>query len=287
MMPWQIHRHAASVQAGENGSDLDRRPAFATPTPVAMHIQNSADPDAVLSDYDEWHRQRKVGGEPESPLAEPWYESVYREIQNRPGGRVLEVGCGRGEFAIWLSQKRPQFRIVALDFSRAAIEIARESAAAKGAAVEFVQGDAEALPFEDEAFDLVISCECMEHVPHPRQMAREIARVMKPGGRYALTTENYLNGMLLGWLMSWIRREPFNSGSGVQPRENFFIFWMVRRYLREAGLEVTRMESCHYQWLLLPRVDPARLCTKQFSNPIARWLAFPFGRHMSFMGRKS
>jgi SAM-dependent methyltransferase len=199
---------------------------------------------------------------------------------------VLEVGCGRGGFAIWLSKKLPQFRIVGLDFSLAAIEIARESATPQESSVEFVQGDAEALPFEDAMFDLVISCECMEHVPHPPQMAREMARVLKPGGRFCLTTENYLNGMLIGWLHSWLTGRPFNSGSGVQPRENFFFFWMIRGYLRDAGLTVKTMESSHHQWLLLPRVNPAKLCTQQFKNSFARRLAFPFGRHMSYFGQK-
>lgn len=242
--------------------------------------------ETILRDYDQWHRDMKHASENDSPLTQPWYESVYRELKNYPGGRLLEVGCGRGGFAIWLAKNAPQFSIVALDFSGAAIAIAKESAAAQQVDVEFVQGDAEALHFADNSFDVVISCECMEHVPHPPVMAREIARVLKPEGRFLLTTENYLNGMLLGWLMSWLRREPFNSGSGVQPRENFFLFWMVLSHLQSAGLSVTRMESCHHQWLLLPRVDPAKLCTKMFTNTVARWLAFPFGRHVSFFGRK-
>ena len=150
----------------------------------------------------------------------------------------------------------------------------------------FIQGDAQALPFDDLSFDLIVSCECMEHVPHPPQMAREMARVLKPGGQYCLTTENYLNGMLIGWLYSFLSGKPFNSGSGIQPRENFFFYWLVRGYLRNAGLTVERMESCHYQWLLLPRIAPSRLCTRRFDNPLAKRLAFPFGRHMSFFGRK-
>jgi len=251
-----------------------------------MQPNPSSKPDSVRDDYDKWHKQMRSVDGSESPLKHPWYESVYRELRNYSGGRLLEVGCGRGGFAIWLAQNAPQFSIVGLDFSGAAVAIAKESAVVQQVNVEFVQGDAEALRFADGTFDVVISCECMEHVPHPPVMAREIRRVLKPGGRFLLTTENYLNGMLLGWLMCWLRREPFNSGSGVQPRENFFLFWMVRGYLQAAGLKVVRMESSHHQWLLLPRVDPAKLCSKRFVHPVVRWLAFPFGRHMSFFGRK-
>jgi hypothetical protein len=117
-------------------------------------------------------------------------------------------------------------------------------------------------------------------------MAQELYRVLKPGGHFCITTENYFNGMLLGWAKSWITGQPFNSGSGVQPHENFFFFWHIVAYLHSAGLVVDKTESCHYQWLLLPRIDPAKLCTKQFSAGWARFLAKPFGRHFSFYGRK-
>jgi hypothetical protein len=81
-------------------------------------------------------------------------------------------------------------------------------------------------------------------------------------------------------------KKPFNSGSGVQPHENLFFFWMISKYLRSSGLVLERTESCHLQWLLLPRVDPARLCTEHFSSPWSRFLAKPFGRHYSFFGFK-
>ena len=126
----------------------------------------------------------------------------------------------------------------------------------------------------------------MEHLPQPQMMAREMFRVLKPGGKFCLTTENYLNGMLLAWLQSWITGHPFNSGSGVQPIEQFFLFPQVKGYLCRAGLVVERIESTHYQWLLLPGVDPARLCTREFKIGWARNLAKPFGRHFSFFGCK-
>lgn len=251
-----------------------------------MQLKNTENPDDVLKDYDEWHRHMKRAGESASPLDHPWYESVYREIRHYTACRVLEVGCGRGGFATWLSKSAPQFKITALDFSGAAIEIARETASAQGAVVEFIQGDAQALPFESDSFDLVISCECMEHVPDPAKMACELARVLKPGGRLALTTPSQLNGMLIGWAHCYLTNRPYNSGAGVQPHENFYFFWTVRRYLRQAGLEVDRMESSTFQWLLLPRVDPAKLCTLRFKSGWAQALAFPFGLQFSFFGMK-
>lgn len=251
-----------------------------------MQSKTSEKEEEILKDYDEWHRGRKAA-DGAGPLSHPWYQMVWEELgHSGAGGRVLEVGCGRGGFANWLSRQKPELRITGLDFSSSAVEIARESAQEEKTNVEFVVGDAEALPFADGEFDLVVSCECMEHVPRPPQMARELARVLKPGGRFCLTTPSYLNGMLLAWMQSWACKKPFNSGAGVQPRENFYFYWNVRRYLRDAGLKIDRMESCNHQWLLLPRVAPARLCTMRFENALARKLARPFGLHFAYFGRK-
>ena len=76
------------------------------------------------------------------------------------------------------------------------------------------------------------------------------------------------------------------KGSGVQPIENFFFHFRVHKYLSHAGLIVEKTASSHYQWLLLPRIDPARLCVEEIRS---KWLApivKPFGRHFSFFGCK-
>jgi len=237
-------------------------------------------------EYNAWHRAMKSHGLSGNPLEFPWYETAYGDMRDHARGEVLEVGCGRGEFAVWLVGRLKKSNITAIDFSHDAIAIAKQFALERNAPVSFRQDDAQALGLPDNSFDYVVSCECMEHVPDPARMAREIYRVLKPGGRFCLTTENYLNGMLLLWAKSWTTGQPFNSGSGVQPRENFFFFWHVLGYLRAAGLIVEKTQSNHYQWLLWPRTDPAKLCTKNFSRDWAKRLAKPFGRHYSFFGRK-
>lgn len=242
--------------------------------------------EAVSQAYDAWHGEMASARVAPDPMELPWYRSAYSHLRTHAHGDVLEIGCGRGEFAIWLSGQLPDLNITAVDFSAEAISIATRDAAAKSATLVLKQDNAEALHFADESFDYVVSCECIEHVEHPLHMAQEICRVLRPGGSFCLTTENYLNGMLIAWVKCWMTGEPFNSGSGVQPRENFFFFWNVLAHLQNAGLSVDQTESCHYQWLLLPRVDPAKLCTKQFSTRGLRYLAKPFGRHFSFFGRK-
>lgn len=237
-------------------------------------------------EYDNWHLQMADGEEGTAASMHPWHITTARLLPDLNGARVLEIGCGRGDFALWLAQKTPTAFITAIDFSDSAINIARKRAAATALPVCFEVGDGQALRFDSESFDLVISCECLEHVPHPEKMLNEIRRVLTLGGQFILTTENYLNGMMLAWLKSWLSGQPFNSGSGVQPHENFFVFWYVKRMMKRSGLLVDYTESNHFQWLLLPRVAPASLCTKDFHHPFLKRLFRPFGRHFTFCGSR-
>jgi len=245
---------------------------------------NSVRPNAKFT-YDAWH-QRMSFSAGDDPMVFPWYRSAFFGTRSDLKGDILELGCGRGEFATWLASTVANIRVTGVDFSTAAITIAQQRIRKASRALHFIAGDVQSLPFADNCFDWILSCECMEHLPQPQMMATEMFRVLKPGGKFCLTTESYLNGMLLAWLQSWITRRRFNSGSGIQPVEQFLIFPQVKWYLNRAGFVVERTESTHYQWLLLPRVDPARLCTREFKAAWARTLAKPFGRHFSFFGHK-
>lgn len=237
-----------------------------------------------LEQYNVWHERLAESEADGSVLQHPWYVTVARLLPDLSGQRVLEIGCGRGDFAIWLAGKYEGSKVTGVDFSEAAIATAHKRAESSHSNALFKVEDAEALSFADGDFDYVISCECMEHVPSPENMAREIHRVLKPGGQFILTTENYFNAMLLLWLKTWTLGTPFDSGSGVQPHENFFLFWRVKKILERGGLRVNRMESNHYQWLLLPRTDPMKLVKFDFQSGLLRRVFRPFGRHFTFCG---
>jgi 2-polyprenyl-3-methyl-5-hydroxy-6-metoxy-1,4-benzoquinol methylase len=240
--------------------------------------------DQLSQTYDDWHgRIAKTEGDL-GAISAPWHVTVSRLLPDLNGLRVLEIGCGRGDFAIWMANRYPRATVVAIDFSKTAIDEARDRALRRNSPVEFAVGDATHLAFADGTFDMIVSCECLEHVPEPERMAAEIRRLLKHGGRFILTTENYFNGTLLAWLKAWLTGSPFNSGSGVQPHENFFLFWRVKRLLTEGGLVVAHVESNHYQWLLLPGVDPGKLATTDVNNALLKRLLRPFGRHFTYAG---
>src|SRR5207247_7206014 len=82
-------------------------------------------------------------------------EELCEAVEVVPGERLLDVACGAGNGAI--AAARRNLEAVGLDYVPALLERGRERAAAEGYEIEFVEGDAQELPFEDESFDVVIS----------------------------------------------------------------------------------------------------------------------------------
>ncbi|MEE8600560.1 class I SAM-dependent methyltransferase [Euzebya tangerina] len=92
-----------------------------------------------------------------------------------PITRILEVGCGEGEIAERLRDRFPEASVTALDLPDP--DLRREWEKRSG--VEFLEGDAHDLQFEDDSFDLVVAVEVCEHLTHPWSGLAEMARVSK------------------------------------------------------------------------------------------------------------
>jgi ubiquinone/menaquinone biosynthesis C-methylase UbiE len=100
------------------------------------------------------------------------------------GDKVLDVACGTGNATIPAAQAGAN--VTGLDLSPALLDQGRAAAEQAGVEIEWVEGDAEQLPFEDGSFDVVLSVFGCMFAPDHRAAAEEIARVMKPGGRMAV-----------------------------------------------------------------------------------------------------
>ncbi|OAI42378.1 ubiquinone biosynthesis methyltransferase UbiE [Verrucomicrobia bacterium SCGC AG-212-E04] len=127
-------------------------------------------------------------------------ENVADEFMARQplhsGLRVLDLACGTGNLAVIAAQHGCV--VSGVDIASNLIVQARARATAMRLQIEFQEGDAEALPFPDREFDLVVSSFGVMFSPRPHLAAAELQRVTKPGGRIALacwTPEGFLGKM--------------------------------------------------------------------------------------------
>lgn len=113
-------------------------------------------------------------------------EHCVLRLDPRPGERILDLSTGTG----WTSRlvARSGARVTGVDIADGLLEVARANAAAEGLAIDYRLGDAEDLPFDDGAFDAVVSTCGVMFASRPEAAAAELARVCRKGGRIALTT---------------------------------------------------------------------------------------------------
>lgn len=104
-------------------------------------------------------------------------------------GRIMDAGCGAGEVPIELARAFPKAEVVGLDLSEPLLEIARSATAEAGLSdrLTFKKGDVQAMPFEDDSFDFVVSVNTFHVVDDPVAMLNEIERVLKPNGGLSLS----------------------------------------------------------------------------------------------------
>jgi SAM-dependent methyltransferase len=101
-----------------------------------------------------------------------------------PGNDVLDVACGTGNATLPAAKAGAQ--VTGLDFAPALLEIAREQAADAMVEIDFVEGDAQEMPFEDAGFDAVVSTFGHMFAPDHARTAAEMKRVLRPGGAIAV-----------------------------------------------------------------------------------------------------
>ena len=115
-------------------------------------------------------------------------ETVAVEFVGRlniqPEMKVLDVACGSGNLAVVAAQKGAN--VTGLDIADNLVEAAKQRADKLGLDIKFEQGDAEAMPYPDDSFDVVMTMFGAMFAPRPEVAAGELVRVCKPGGRIAM-----------------------------------------------------------------------------------------------------
>jgi len=222
----------------------------------------------LRSDYDAWHQRIFDAAPSHDDASSPWYHLVREYLGPVADLSVLEVACGRGGFVRELANSGA--RVTGCDFSSAALHATRSKLGANAAAL--VQGDAQNLPFADNSFDVVVSCETIEHLPRVQDALAEMRRVARPGGKLFLTSPNYFNFMGLYEIYARFRHPARRDD---QPFDRRQWFPQILKWIRQGGWTILRTDGTVHQFPFFPGRNPVRWESLE-SNRALRKLLSPF-----------
>jgi SAM-dependent methyltransferase len=158
--------------------------------------------------------------------------------------RVLDVGCGNGSYLAALARRDHRGPVIGMDLSRGMLEAAN---ARKGSAV-LVQGEAEFLPFPDDAFELVLAMHMLYHVADRPRGIGELRRVLKPGGVALVVTNSEMHMHELD--------EVARAAAGMSLPSNRLTFTLESGARELAGAFVSVERHEFGSELLITEVDP-------------------------------
>jgi SAM-dependent methyltransferase len=149
------------------------------------------------------------------------------------GASLLDVACGSGQLALVAARRRVQ--ATGVDIAANSILAARERAQAEALPAQFDEGDAEALPYADASFDVVASIFGAMFAPRPDLVAKELARVCRPGGMIAMA--NWTRTGFIGQMFALVSR--FIAPPGMPAS----VLWGNESTVRERfGTSVTDLQ---------------------------------------------
>ncbi len=199
--------------------------------------KSGEDPEAATAVY-----ARRL--EQSSVLREPVMRAAIRWLDLPQGSYGIDVGCGVGCVALLLAQDiGTAGRVIGLDREPTFLQRARQRAGQCGMEtyLSFQIGNAERLPFADATFDWAWSADCVGYAPgEPLPLLKELARVVKPGGRVALAAWSSQQ-LLPGYPLLEARLNA--TGTGVAPFTGDM--YPARHFLRALGwLQAAKFKAC-------------------------------------------
>lgn len=182
-------------------------------------------------------------------------EAVMELAAVENGMTIADIGCGTGIYTEEFL--RAGARVTGVDISPEMLAVAAKNTAVYSDMVDFLQGDAAALPFADGSFDMVTSITAMEFFTDPRACLQEMHRVVRPGGRLVVATL----GSLSPW--SWQRRLKSYFKKTVFRHARFYSIGDLRAFLAPHPVAAWRGT------VFVPPFAPAALI--RHPEPFERW----------------
>lgn len=194
---------------------------------------------------------------------QPWLEQIV-PFHSMTGQRVLEIGFGPGFDAYKFLRSGADY--IGIDITPENVERTKSHLAHYGMDPDVRIGDAEALTFPDDSFDVVYSNGVLHHIPDMAQAFREIRRVLKPGGRFYILLYNrnsfyyrvsvqavhYATGRFLRTPLSKRRSRIEHTGVDTDVIVNLFTARELRLRLAEAGMKAKWVKTRKFTWEDLP-----------------------------------
>lgn len=139
-----------------------------------------------------------------------WLERLRPFLPGSGRLDILDIGCGPGFFSILLA--RLGHAVVAFDYAEGMLECASQNAAEAGVSIAVRQGDAQALPFPDATFDLIVSRNLTWNLEHPETAYAEWLRVLRPGGRLVNFDGNHYRHLYSGPYAEELKQPDYTDG---------------------------------------------------------------------------
>ena len=170
-------------------------------------------------------------------------------VEPAPGLRVLDVAAGSGNASLPAAEAGAS--VVASDLTPELLETGRQRATAQGLSIEWVEADAEHLPFDEANFDAVISCVGVMFAPFHQPVADQLVRVVRPGGRIALA--NWTPEGFIGQMFTTMKPYAAAPPPGAQPGP----LWGREDYVRELFGDSVEGVSAQRQELTIDTFESA------------------------------
>lgn len=192
--------------------------------------------------YDDWYKTQlgRFADNVENNL-------IFKYLKDLKGKNLLDVGCGTGLYSIMAYSRGAT--VIGLDISENMLNIAREKTKLLSLPINFVLGDMDNMPFNDNTFNAVISVTALEFSKNHKNSLKEILRVLKPGCKAVIGVLSESS------LWSKKRKEKAQSQKSAYFYAHFFEPKELKRLLIEAGFKSVIIDSS----LFLPPNDSSML----------------------------